>query len=107
MRQEHELVRRMKADEVADRPPFLEQIAQPAIGDHALDEILTHPRIAEASLLLDRQVREAGEQRLREEADADPPTRLLASVDLDAVHAAAGRVLLQDVAAEILDGELR
>ncbi len=62
---------RMETDEIADGPAFLEQIANPPIGEYAFDEILAQPRIGEASFLFDRQLREAREQRLREEADAD------------------------------------
>ena len=46
------------------------QPAQPPVGEHAHDEVLAQPRVAEAPLLLDRQVREPLEQGLGEEAPA-------------------------------------
>ncbi len=53
--QQSHLVRGVKLHEIAERPPGLKKVFQPAIGEHALDEVLAEPGIGQAALLFDRK----------------------------------------------------
>jgi len=76
------------------------------VGEHALDEAGAQGAVAETPLLLDRQERQPLHERAREEAGA-APAGPAAAVHAHALHAAAGRVLLEDVADEIQAREPR
>ena len=76
------------------------------MGEHALDEARAQGGVAETPLLLDRQERQPLHERAREETRA-APTGPAATMHPHALHAAAGRVLLENVADEIQARELR
>jgi len=106
MRHQLELVGGVEGDDVAQPPGALEQIAQAAVGEHALDEVLAQRRIVQPPLFLDRQPGHGFEQRLGEESAAVAHGRSAGAVHPYALHPTARRVLLQHVAAEILLLEL-
>ena len=76
------------------------------VGEHARDEARAQGGVAQASLLLDGKERQARHDRAREEARAAPPRPPAVAVHPHALQAAAGRVLLEDVAGEIQAREL-
>ena len=84
-----------------DRPPRRKQRAQPPIGEHALDEILPQPRIAQPALFFDGQRRHPRAQGGGVKARPCPLGHAARRVHLDPFHAAAGRVSFQDVTREV------
>ena len=70
MRHQRQLVRGVKPHQVTDRPPVasVEQLPQPLMREHPLDEVLAQLRIAQAAFFFDRQVRQPGHQRRGEHA---------------------------------------
>ena len=95
----------VERDQFADRPACLEEVTEAAVGENALEKVVAQPRIVEPPFVLNRQVRELFKQCLREQADAATLAGSAAAVDPDPRHAAARRILLQHVAAEVLTGE--
>src|SRR4249919_3857527 len=105
MRHQNQLVCSMEVHERAQVPAAAEQAAKPPVGEYALDEVLPQPRIRQAPFLFDRKRRKPFDETGREYSAAGffRPTSL--AVDLDAVHAAAWRILLEHVAAQLLGVE--
>jgi hypothetical protein len=57
----------VEGDEVLRARPLREELRPPPVGEDALDEVLAERHVVEPPLLLDRQLRERLDQRLREE----------------------------------------
>jgi len=77
------------------------------VGEYALDEARAQGGVVETPLVLDGQQRQPLHERAREEAGATAQGPAALAVHPDPLHAAAGRVLLEDVADEIQARELR
>ena len=101
-----ELVHGVEGDQPPDAPAPLEERAQPSIGEDALDEVLAQHGVVEPPFLLDGEHRVVPDQRLREEPLALLLGHALLASHLDPLHAAARRVLLEHVAAEVEPGQL-
>ena len=69
MREQRHLVSGVKLHQRTEGPAAGEEILQPAIRKHALDEVLAQPRIGQPPFFLDRQRREPAHQRRGKEAD--------------------------------------
>ena len=107
VRQQHQLVRRVKPHQLSDGPPRREQRAQPAVGEDALDEVLAQPGIAEPAFLFDRQRRHARPQRRGIEPGAGALRHRARRMHLHPLHPAARRVSLQHVPGEVERGQRR
>ena len=94
-------MRRVEPHQPAGGPPAGEEGPQAAVGEDPLHEVLAEAGVRQPPFLLDRQLRQAGGERRGEQPDAGPRRRAVPVVDLHALHAAARRVLLQHVAAQI------
>ena len=77
------------------------------VGEYALDEARAQGGVVETPLVLDGEQRQPLHERAREEAGATAQGPAALAVHPDPLHAAAGRVLLEDVADEIQARELR
>ena len=99
-------MRGVKTDQCANRPASCKEILQPTIGEDSLDEVLTQPWIRQPAFFLDRQAWKPLEERGRKQSTALPLGHPCGAEDFDPLHSAAGRVLLEDVAAEILARQL-
>jgi hypothetical protein len=86
-------------------PATREEGAQPSVGEDALDEVLPQDGVLQPPFLLDREVRVGALERLGEQPAPLSPGHALLAAYLDAFHAAARRVLLQDVATELFPGQ--
>ena len=108
MRHQDQFVGRVERHERAEIPLAAKQIAKPPVREHPLDEVVPQPGIREAAFLFHRQVGKPCDQPGGEK----PSSRLgrnlvgLRLVDLDPLEAAARRVLLEHVAAQVLGLEL-
>ena len=67
----------------------LEERAQPRVGEDPLDEILAEPGIPQPAFLLDRQMREAGDECLGEQTAPALLGRPGPGVNPDAFHPTA------------------
>src|SRR6187399_2939556 len=100
MGEQLQLVLRMKPDEITGSPPAAEEPTHTLIREYPLDEVFAQRRIVEASLVLDWEVRQPLQQRLRKEAPAGPRLRRSA-IHAHARQPATRRVFLEDVTGEI------
>jgi hypothetical protein len=107
VRQDRELLRRVKRHEIAGTRAAREKVAPPGGGEDALDEIFADPGIAEPSFLLDRQQGKTLGQRARIGAGAVGVGHPLAVVHPNAEETARGRAALEDVAVKVQRFELR
>ena len=107
VRAELGLVCRVEGGEPGARHAGGERGLPARVGEHARDEARAQGGVAQASLLLDGEERQARHDRAREEARAAPPRPPAVAVHPHALQAAAGRVLLEDVADEIQAREFR
>lgn len=64
--QELKPVRRVEPDQVADRPARSKQRAKATVGEDALDEALSDPRVVEPALFLDGKAGVPAEERVGE-----------------------------------------
>jgi len=104
VRHQSQLVRGMKRHQRAGGPSGAavgEQRAQPMVREHPLDEVLAQIRIVQPTLLFDRQIGQAADQRLGEQAAPIAHRHPRASIDAHPFHPATRRILLQHVAREI------
>ena len=76
------------------------------VGEYALDEARAQGGVVETPLVLDGEQRQPLHERAREEAGATAQGPAALAVHPDPLHAAAGRVLLEDVADEVQAREL-
>ena len=106
MRHDLELVRGVEGDHVARTPAPREERLQTPVGEDALDEVLPQWRVAQASFLFDRQFGIRGAQRAGEQADPVATNGSVRRGAAHALHPAARRVLLEDVAAQVERCEL-
>ena len=96
------LVARMKPDQRGlVRLPALQRL--PArVHVYPGNKVIAQVRIVEAALFLDRQQRVGGHDFLCEQAGGDTLGHPLVVVQLDALHATAGRILLEDIATDVV-----
>ena len=104
MGEQQQLVAGMKPHQRAGADRTGRELAQPAIGEDALDEVLAQARIAEPSLFFERQQRLGVGEAGGEQPAPRPFARTRRTVQLDAEEAARRRVLFQHVAVEIEAG---
>ena len=102
MGHQRQLLLAVEGDEIPDRPLRSEEPPEPFVGKDALDEVVAQLRIREATLLLDGKVQESFDERCGEQAPSRWLGRACLTVHEHTVHAARRRVLLQDVAAQVL-----
>jgi low affinity Fe/Cu permease len=95
----------MEGHEIGGRPSGPEQAPQPLEGEDPFDEILPQPRIGEAAFFLDGQRRHPGNQRGREQSPAGAFGHPATGIDLHTLHPTARRVLLENIAAQVLGAE--
>src|SRR5439155_1835526 len=101
VRAEQALVCRVEGGQPPARHPGGDGALPTRVGEYALDEARAQGGVAETPLVLDRQERQPLHERAREEAGAAPAGPAALAVHPHPLHAAAGRVLLEDVADEI------
>jgi len=106
VREDQALVCRVEGGQAPARHAGGERALPARVGEHALDEARAQGGVAEMPLLLDRQERQPLHERVREEAGATAQRPAAVAVHPHALHAAAGRVLLEHVAVEIQAREL-
>ena len=97
---EQQLLAGLEIDEVADLPAALEQAREPIVGEDADDEALAQARVVQSAFFLDGQQRQQRHEGVGEQAAIRGRRHARLGVGLDARHAAARRVLLEDVAAQ-------
>ena len=83
MGHEQKLLRGVESDERSDAPAPGEEPIEAVVAEDPLDEVLAQPRIAEAPLLLDRQVRQLLHQGRGEEAGLAATGHALVRVHAD------------------------
>ena len=106
VREKRHLVRRVETDECTRLPVSSEEIGEPAIGKHPLDEILAKARVGEAALFFDRKRTKPVLQRRGKQPTPRPIGHAGRRVDFNAFHAAARRILLQNIAGQVLGGQI-
>ena len=63
MRKQQQLVRRVKAHQIARRPPRAEQVAQARVREYPLDEVVAQSWIGQPPFFLERQMRKSLDER--------------------------------------------